>query len=230
MKGALFKNKINKGFIDRGINKFDKEKKKEYLERIEQEYDVYKSTGAINYMLLQEHITTWCRDKHKLNFSRFMNPHRVSLADIDIDFPPSKRQDVIDFVSNIEGLEFAEIITVNTVKLKGAIRDIGRGLGMELKDVDEISKAVKEFGGKETISDSYRNAYPELFSHVDRFIGTHVSMGSHPSGFMVSTYSLKDHIGTLYTKDSKYQVSSLNMKEVESLNYVKLDILGLKNI
>lgn len=256
---SVFKNKINKGFIDRGINKFDKEKKKEYLERIKQEYDVYKSTGAINYMLLQEHITTWCRDngiyfgysrgsvsgsliayllgitdmdsvKHKLNFSRFMNPHRVSLADIDIDFPPSKRQDVIDFVSNIEGLEFAEIITVNTVKLKGAIRDIGRGLGMELKDVDEISKAVKEFGGKETISDSYRNAYPELFSHVDRFIGTHVSMGSHPSGFMVSTYSLKDHIGTLYTKDSKYQVSSLNMKEVESLNYVKLDILGLKNI
>lgn len=255
----VFKDKINKGYLFRKINKKSKQEQEEYKKRINEEYDVYKSTGAIDYMLLQEYITSWCRNngimfgygrgsvngsliayllgitemdsiKHKLNFSRFMNPHRVSLADIDIDFPPSRRKEVIDFVSSIKGINFAEIITVNTVKLKGAIRDIGRALNMPLSEVDDIAGAVKEFEGKQSISDSYRQDYKELFYHVDRLVGTYVSMGSHPSGFVVSPISLKDNMGTMYTDKSKYQVTSLNMKEVESLKYVKLDILGLKNI
>ena len=160
----------------------------------------------------------------------FLNPDRISLADIDIDFPPSRRQDVIDYLSSLEGIDFAEIITLNTKALKGSIRIVGKGLEMDDNIVDEIAKSVQTFDGKDHVDKKYRNQYPELFEYVDLMNGVIESMGSHPSGFVVSPISLKDNVSTLYTKESKYPVTSVNMKELDGNNYVKLDILGLDNI
>lgn len=253
----VFKQKINEGFIKRGLNK--KENKQEYLDAIKEEFKVYKSTGSIDYMLLQKYIIDWCHDngiyqgygrgsvngsiiayilgitemdsiKHNLNFFRFLNPERVSLPDIDVDFPPSRRQDVIDFLATIEGIDFSEIVTINLSKLKNSIRDIGRGLGMPLNEVDTIAKEVETFGGKDRISEKTRKKYPELFHYVDLLMNTVVSVGSHPSGFLVSPVSIDQHVGTMTTKNSKYKVSQLNMKELDAKNYVKLDILGLMNM
>ena len=255
----VFKKKVNEGFVKRGFNKFPKEKKKIYLDRIAEEFEVYKITGTFDYMLLQAHILDWCHDndimqgygrgsvngsiiaymlgitemdsiKHGLNFFRFINPERVSLPDIDIDFPPSRRSEVIEFISSIEGIEFCEIITINSAKLKRAIRDLGKGLNMSLDEVDEIAKAVETFGTKEKINNKYREAYPELFAHVDRMSGCCVSVGAHPSGYIVSPISLDDHVGTMTTQKSIRKASQLNMKELDGKNYIKLDILGLINI
>jgi len=256
----VFKEKINIGIKQRGIDKFPKEKKEKYFERIRDEFDTYKKVGAIDYMLLQKNIIDWAHSKeiyqgygrgsvngsiiayllkitemdsikHKLNFFRFLNPERISLADIDVDFPPSRRQEVIDYVATIPNIHFAEIITFNTVALKGAIREIGRALGMELSIVDEVAKAVyKDENKNDTIDDYYKNKYPELFEYIDVIKGVIVSIGSHPSGFIVSPISLEDNIGLCFTKESKYAVTQINMKELDGLNYVKLDILGLDNI
>lgn len=256
----VFKEKINIGVVERGVNKFLPGKKQQYFERIREEFDTYKKVGAIDYMLLQKEVVDWAHEneiyqgygrgsvngsliayllkitemdsiKHKLNFFRFLNPERISLADIDLDWPPSKRQDVIDYVSTIPGIHFSEIITFNTVALKGAIREVGRALNMDLSVVDEIAKAVyKNDDRKDEIDASYRDKYPMLFKYVDLVQGVIVSIGSHPSGYVVSPISLEDNIGLCYTKESKYPVSQINMKELDGLNYVKLDILGLDNI
>ncbi|MDR6779558.1 DNA polymerase-3 subunit alpha [Paenibacillus peoriae] len=256
----VFKEKINIGVVERGINKFEAEKKRLYFKRIREEFDTYKKVGAIDYMLLQKDVVDWAHKneiyqgygrgsvngsliayllkitemdsiKHKLNFFRFLNPERISLADIDLDWPPSKRQDVIDYVSTIPGIYFSEIITFNTVALKGAIREVGRALNMDLSVVDGIAKAVfKNDDRKDEIDKQYRESYPDLFKYVDLVQGVIVSIGSHPSGYVVSPISLQDNIGLCYTKESKYPVSQINMKELDSLNYVKLDILGLDNI
>lgn len=114
--------------------------------------------------------------------------------------------------------------------LKGSIREVGRGLDMPLDEVDQIAKAVEIFGGKPHIDSKYKTRYPELFKYVEIMNGVIVSMGSHPSGFIVSPITLDDHVSTVYTKESKYRVTSINMKELDGENYVKLDILGLDNI
>ena len=253
------KERINEGFRERGIISFPKDKKKEYIERIHEEYDTYEKLDAIDYMLLQDNIIQWCYEneiypgygrgsvngsliayllkitemdsvKHNLNFFRFMNPDRISLADIDIDFPPSRRQEVIDYVASLADthkgkIYFAEIITYNTIADKGTIRDVGRALKMDSGLVDEIAKSVDN-----GTVDNYRAKYREMFEYVDLLNGTVKSMGSHPSGFIVSPTPLEGDISLIYTENSKYPVTAINMKELDGLNYVKLDILGLDNI
>jgi len=255
----VFQQKINEGVKKRGFDKFPSEKKKTYFDRIREEFDTYVKLNAVDYMLLQKNIIDWCHDndiyqgygrgsvngsliayvlgitemdsiKHNLNFFRFLNPDRISLPDIDIDFPPSRRQEVIDYLASLDGIDFAEIVTFNTKALKGSIRLVGKGLGMPLEEVDTIAKAVETFNGKDRIDESYRHKHPELFEYVDVMNGVIESMGSHPSGFIVSPIDLATNVSTLYTKESKYRVTAVNMKELDGENYVKLDVLGLANI
>ena len=255
----VFKEMINKGVEKRGIDKFPANKKKEYYDRIREELETYIKLDTVDYMLLQKNIIDWCHEneiyqgygrgsvngsliayvlgitemdsiKHKLNFFRFLNPDRISLPDIDIDFPPTRRQEVIDYLSSLKGVDFAEIITFNTKALKGSIRLVGKGLEMDLDLVDSIAKSVETFNGKDRIDDKIKNKYPEMFKYVDLLNGVVESIGSHPSGFVVSPIELSTNVSTVYTKESKYRVTSVNMKELDGENYVKLDILGLDNI
>lgn len=135
---------------------------------------------------------------------------------------------------DLPNVKTCEIITFNTIALKGAIRDIGRGLDMPLDEVDTIAKAVHEVAVDEekivTIDDSWRKKYPELFKYVDIVIGTIVSIGSHPSGVVVSDHDIASEFGLCYLKDDPYPVSCINMKELDSLNFTKQDALGLDNV
>lgn len=244
----VFKKKISEGAEKRKIDL--KEDRKRYYNRIEEEFKTYEKMGAVDYMLLQKNIIDWGKRngihhgygrgsvsgsliayllgitevdsvKYNLNFTRFLNPARVTAADIDVDYAPSERQDVIDYVASLDGVYFSEIITYNTLALKGSIREIGRAMKIPLNEVDEIAKNIEDQESK------YRKEYPELFKHVDVIHGVIKSVGSHPSGFLVSPIPLNTNIGTMYTNDSKYPVSLVNMKELEGKNYIKLDILGL---
>lgn len=248
-----FINKIKNGIKDRGLDNLSAQEKKEYNDRIKFELETYKALNAIDYILFQEDVISYGKSKgiypgpgrgsvsgsliafllgiteldsvkHGLNFVRFLNPSRVTLADIDVDYPPSRRQEIIDYVANKDGIYFSEIITFNTIALKGAIREVGRALKIDLKTIDEISDNVED---KEQY---YRDKYPKLFEYVDLLNGTTVSVGSHPSGFLVSPIPLDENVGLFYTSKSKYPVAQLNMKELDGACFVKLDILGLENV
>lgn len=155
----------------------------------------------------------------------FMNTERVSLADIDTDWQPNQREDVKDYVYSMKGLYCADIITFNTVALKGSIRDVARALEIDLSIVNDICENINDDN-----IESYREQYKELFEYVDIINGTVVSIGTHPCGQVVSPIPLDENMGLLTLATCKNPVTMLNMKEIDSLNYVKLDILGLDNI
>lgn len=243
--------KIADGIKWRGVDKLPNYQ--EYVDRIEYEMKAYIHNGAIDFMLLMEDIIAWCKTqdilvgygrgscngsviayllgitemdsiKHGLNFERFMNTERVSLSDIDTDFPPSRINEVKQYIFNKHGLYCSDIVTFNTIALKGAIRDVGRALQMPLDEVGNICNRV------EMDEAGCRKQYPDLFKYVDIVNGCVVSVGNHPCGLVVSPYSIDDRMGLFTTSTDDVPISQINMKEVDLQNYVKLDLLKLDTI
>ena len=248
---AVLRAKIADGVVWRGVDKLPNYQ--EYLDRIEYEMKAYVHNGAIDFMLLMEDIIAWCKTqdilvgygrgscngsviayllgitemdsiKHGLNFERFMNTERVSLSDIDTDFPPSRINEVKQYIFNKHGLYCSDIVTFNTIALKGAIRDVGRALEMPLDEVGQICNTVEQDETK------CRAKYPDLFKYVDIVNGCVVSVGNHPCGLVVSPHSIDDRMGLFTTSTDDVPISQINMKEVDLQNYVKLDLLKLDTI
>ena len=248
---AVLRAKIADGIVWRGVDNLPNYQ--EYLDRIEYEMKAYVHNGAIDFMLLMEDIIAWCKTrgilvgygrgscngsviayllgitemdsiKHGLNFERFMNTERVSLSDIDTDFPPSRINEVKQYIFNKHGLYCSDIVTFNTIALKGAIRDVGRALEMPLDEVGQICNTVEQD------EDKCRAQYPELFKYVDIVNGCVVSVGNHPCGLVVSPHSIDDRMGLFTTSTDDVPISQINMKEVDLQNYVKLDLLKLDTI
>ena len=238
------------------LKRYDRE---DLQKTLETEIEVYKKCKSIDFMLLETYMREWehkndiwCgpgrgsvsgsevayalgitdmdSKKFKLNYFRFMNPNRVSNCDIDTDYGGPDRDRVKEFLlrdkMNLPQIHTSEIITFNTIAEKGAIRDVGRALEIPLSEVGEICNAV----GPDGAPDSMRAKYPELFEYVDIVKGTIVSIGTHPSGVLVSDLDIESMVGMCSTAQSPYPVSMLNMKELDDLMYVKLDILGLDNV
>lgn len=251
----VFKEKILKGIKKRGIDKYDNFD--EYKKRIQYEFDTYKHNGAIDFMLLEEDYKSALKEqgvsfgysrgsisgsviayilgitevdsiKYNLNYERFMNKERVSLADVDTDWGKKDRYKVRQYLFNKKGLYCCDIITFNTIALKGAIKDIGRALGMSVDETQKISDAVYKNENKvDCIDEEYKEKYPELFKYVDIVKGTIVSIGNHPAGLVVSPYPVDEWFGLCSTKTNEHMISQINMKEIDGLSFVKLDVLGL---
>lgn len=221
--------------------------------RAAEELEVYKSTGAIDFMLLQTYLRDWEREngifcgpgrgsvsgsliayllgitqmdslKFDLNFFRFMNPSRVTNADIDTDYANADRDKVKYFLLhdklNLPQIKTAEIITFNTIALKGAIRDVGRAMQLQLSEVSSICSQIDG----DVIPVELRRRYSELFDYVDIVNGTIVSIGTHPSGVLVSDLPIEETVGLCTIASSDYPVSMINMKELDDLFYVKLNV------
>lgn len=230
---------------------------------IEEEFEVYEKTQSIDFMLLQTYLREWetahgiqCGYgrgsvsgsmiayilgitkmdslKFDLNFFRFMNPSRVTNADIDTDYSGKDRDIVKQFLlrdkMDLPEIRSAEIITFNTIAMKGAIKDVCRALDVPLDEAQQLSNAVFLDNKKWSIDEKWRKEYPEVFTYVDIVNGTIVSIGTHPSGVLISDLPIDEMVGLCSISTSDYPVSMINMKELDDLMYVKLDILGLDNI
>ena len=252
---GVLKKKIVEGIKNRGVNKYDN--LDEYKKKIQYELETYKHNNAIDFLLLEEDYKTALKNqgisygysrgsvsgsviayllgitevdsiKYNLNFERFMNKERVSLADVDTDWSKRDRHKVREYLFNKEGLYCCDIITFNTIALKGAIKDVGRALGMTVDETQAISNAVYLDENKhDQIDDFYIEKYPELFKYVDIVKGTIVSIGNHPAGLVVSPYPVDEWFGLCSTSTNENMISQINMKEIDGLNFVKLDVLGL---
>lgn len=234
-------------------NRYDKDNQL-LKQRIDLEMEAYKENNAFNLLLLEHDVKKFAREnnipygdsrgsiagsqvayimkitnsnalKHNYNFERFMNKERVSIADIDTDWHREKRYLIKEYLHNHKKYHTSEIITFNTIADKGAIRDVGRALEISLEEINQI---CKDFDNEDI--EKYKNKYSELFRLVDIIKGTIVSIGSHPAATICSPISLDDNIGLITLSTSKYPVSCLNMKEIDYLNFTKVDVLGLVNI
>ncbi len=236
----------------------------EELKRVvDEEFKVYQATKSIDFMLLQTYLREWEKEngiqcgygrgsvsgsmiayllgitqmdsmRFGLNFFRFMNPSRVTNADIDTDYSGKDRDTIKQFLlrdkMNLPSIQSAEIITFNTIALKGAIRDVCRALYKDKKEVNYLQVANHICKEVELREESVRKEYPEVFKYVDIVNGTIVSIGTHPSGVLISDLPIDQTVGLCSIATSDYPVSMINMKELDDLMYVKLDILGLDNI
>lgn len=165
--------------------------------------------------------------KNCAKIKKFINPDRISLADIDTDYGEADREKAREHLlldhMNSDRIKTSEIITFNTIATKGAIRDVARALGIDLQTVSTICNSLE---AGDVVPDSLRKKWPELFEYVDIVSGTIVSIGSHPCGVLISDRNIDEEVGLCTTSSSKYQVSCLYMKELDALNFVKLDELG----
>lgn len=132
-----------------------------------------------------------------------------------------------EYLFNKQGLSCCNIITFNTIKMRGAIKDVGRALAYSPAETQALCNMVYEEDKKELIPDEVREKHKRLFDYVDMLRGTVTSLGRHAAGLVVSPYDVEEEFGTLYISSSDKPISQINMKEIDSLNYVKLDILGL---
>lgn len=230
---------------------------------LENEFSVYQATKSIDFMLLQTYLREWEKEngiqcgygrgsvsgsmiayllgvtqmdslRFGLNFFRFMNPSRVTNADIDTDYSGKDRETVKQFLlrdkMNLPNIRSAEIITFNTIAMKGAIRDVCRALYKDRSDINYLQTANLICKEVELHESEIRKKYPEVFKYVDIVNGTIVSIGTHPSGVLISDLPIEQTVGLCSVSTSDYPVSMINMKELDDLMYVKLDILGLDNI
>lgn len=259
---AIFAQKVSDA-IDSHPYALKSHTREEIKAKVDEEMEVYKKTKSIDFMLLQTYLREWERDngiqcgygrgsvsgsmiayllgitqmdsiKFDLNFFRFMNPDRVTNADIDSDYSGVDRDKVKQFLlrdkMNLPKIKSAEIITFNTIALKGAVRDVCRALYKDDEYIDYMSLASNINKLSETDEYKAREQYPEVFEYVDIVNGTIVSVGTHPSGVLICDLPIEELVGLCSLSTSDYPVSMLNMKELDDLMYVKLDILGLDNI
>lgn len=190
-------------------------------------------SGSIVAYLLG--ITEMDSIRFNLNFFRFLSPDRVSNSDIDVDFYGPDREKVKDFLlrdkMGLPNIQTAEIITFNTIAMKGAIKDIARGMGFSVEEAQSICNELTQDEKKNDIpTEEQLKKYPKLFEYVNIVTGTVVSIGTHPSGVLITDRDIDENIGTCSISSTPYPVTDLYMKELDAQNYVKRDVLGLDNI
>lgn len=178
--------------------------------------------------------------RYSLIFERFLNPERVSMPDIDIDFCIERRGEVIDYVIEKYGKDcVSQIITFGTMKAKAAVRDVGRALNMSYADADRIAKAIP-FDLKMTI-DKALELNPELKAMYDSdesvakvldmsraLEGMPRHASTHAAGVVISKLPLDEYV-PLYMSD-KGIATQFNMTTIEELGLLKMDFLGLRNL
>ena len=178
--------------------------------------------------------------KYNLIFERFLNPERVSMPDIDIDFCIERRQEVIDYVVRKYGHDkVSQIITFGTLKAKAAVRDIARALDATYAEGDEIAKAIPNELGITIakaleVNQDLRRRYesePLVKQVLDLSMaleGLPRHASTHAAGIVISKMPLDEYV-PLYASD-KGVATQFNMTTIEELGLLKMDFLGLRNL
>src|SRR5712691_11407977 len=179
--------------------------------------------------------------QHELIFERFLNPERVSLPDIDIDFCMNRRGEVINYVTSKYGREnVAQIITFGTMAAKAAIKDVGRAMGVLYSEVDRIAKmvpptlnitleeAIKESPALQQVYDSDAQVR-ELLDTAKKLEGMVRNAGVHAAGVVISPRPLIELVPLHKTKNDEI-VTAFDMVAIEKMGLLKMDFLGLTTL
>ncbi|MDD5116248.1 MAG: DNA polymerase III subunit alpha [Candidatus Omnitrophica bacterium] len=179
--------------------------------------------------------------KYGLLFERFLNPERLGLPDIDIDFCYERRQEVIDYVTNKYGREnVAQIITFGTMQARGVIRDVGRVMSIPYADVDKIAKMIpaeldmtlkKAMESEPELGNLYKND-----PQITRLINTALSLEGlnrhasvHAAGVIIADKPLNNYMPLFKTGDDQV-TTGYSMEILEKIGLLKVDFLGLKTL
>ena len=244
----------------------------EYLEQLNYEMDMIRKMGFVDYFLIVSDfigyakgngipvgpgrgsaagsMVAYCLNitnvdpmEYGLYFERFLNPERVSMPDIDIDFCPRRRQEVIDYVKRKYGEDHvAQIVTFGTMAARGSVRDVGRVMGVPYGEVDALAKLIPSGPGALhiTLEDALRlskqlkDAYDENLN-TKKLIDTAMAIegmprntSTHAAGVVITRRPVVDYV-PLAANDGQ-PVTQYVMTTLEELGLLKMDFLGLRNL
>ncbi|WP_242877395.1 DNA polymerase III subunit alpha [Desulfosporosinus sp. BG] len=180
--------------------------------------------------------------RHDLLFERFLNPERISMPDIDIDFDPEGRERVIRYVTEKYGADkVCQIITFGTMGAKAAIRDGGRVLAIPLARVDKVAKAIPSDLGMTldkalSVSPDLARMVEEdeeikrLYSLARSLEGMTRHASTHAAGIVISKEPLMNYLPLQRTSSEDFVMTQFPMKAVEEIGLLKMDFLGLRNL
>lgn len=242
----------------------------EIRQRLDYELSVIEKTGFASYFLIVQDFVNWAKNngvvvgpgrgsaagslvsyviritdvdpiKFDLMFERFLNPDRISMPDIDMDFADVRRDDVLNYVSQKYGRDHvAQIITFGTMAARVAIRDVGRVLGLPYSYCDKIAKLIPMF----TTLDDAINQVEELkqlyegdpramnlINIAKKLEGVARHHSTHACGVLITPTPVTDHAPIQFASTSDASViSQYSLHPVEDLGLLKMDFLGLKNL
>lgn len=239
------------------------------LPRLQYELDVIKKTGFGDYFLLVREFAYQARNtgiqfgvrgsaagslvsycigitdvdpvEYGLTFERFLNPERISMPDVDMDFEDARRDEIIQYVTERFGRDrVAQIVTFGTLGAKAAIKDAGRVMGYTPQDTDRLTKCIPTLPGW-----SLKRAYKELpefrqiidnESQSKKLYDTALTVeglarncGVHAAGVVISQDPLVDYI-PLYRGNDGQAITAFEMGILEKIGMLKMDFLGLSNL
>lgn len=202
-----------------------------------------RGSAAGSFVSYLTNITNVDPIKYELLFERFLNPERVSMPDIDLDFADDRRGEVIDYVREKYGQEHvSQIITFGTMAARAAVRDAGRALGFPYTFCDSISKAIPQFTNFEQalsqpgeLKDMYDKdpQAKKLIDMAKKLEGVCRHASTHAAAVVITDLPLTDYVPLQLSSSSdgeKDTVTQYSMSAVESLGLLKMDFLGLKNL
>jgi DNA polymerase-3 subunit alpha len=240
-----------------------------YLERLEYELQVIRQMGYVDYFLIVWDFIKYARDngimvgpgrgsaagsiaayclgitgidplKYNLLFERFLNPERITMPDIDIDFCYERRQEVIDYVVRKYGKDrVAQIITFGTMAARAAIRDVGRALDIPYGDVDLIAKMIPfqlgmnidkalELNPELKLKYEDEERTKELIDTARLLEGMPRHASTHAAGVVISKDPITEYVPLQKNDDSV--TTQFTMGLLEELGLLKMDFLGLRTL
>ena len=261
LRALVFKG-LEKRLQGKNVNKM------QYTDRVNYELKVIDSMGYNDYFLIVWDFVKYARQKkylvgpgrgsaaaslvsyclgitnvdsieYDLVFERFLNPERISLPDIDMDLPDDKRDDIINYVTDLYGKDYvASICTFGTFQKKSAIRDTARALNIEGVLVDEIVKRTDDYTTIEEMMNhsedviniiSQNEQAKELVTIASQIEGLTKHVSTHAAGIIVGADKLVSHTALQPGLLDMYQ-TQYEAKDLESLGLLKIDFLGLRNL
>lgn len=244
--------------------------KQQYVDRLQYELDIIIQMGFTDYFLIVWDFIRYARSQdiyvgpgrgsaagslvayclgithidpiqNHLLFERFLNPDRISMPDVDTDFPDDRRDEVIQYVEELYGKDHvSHIVTFNTLQARQALRDVGRVMNVPLRVIDEI---VKLLGNKQkvTLSQAYEEnkmfriridkdkKLHELFELACAIEGLPRHTSLHAAGIVLSDQPIVN-VCPLIQIDSQMQATQFTAAYLEELGLIKMDFLGLRNL
>ncbi|MBI2200641.1 MAG: DNA polymerase III subunit alpha, partial [Armatimonadetes bacterium] len=240
----------------------------EKQQRLEYELSVIERMGYAPYFLIVQDFVNFARDRgilttvrgsaagslvlyslnvtdvdpiqYKLPFERFLNPQRVTMPDIDVDFMDSRRDEVIRYVMDKYGADqVAQIITFGTMGARQAVRDVGRVMGLPYGDVDRIAKLIPFNASLDEAvradPELHRSAQesPQLTRLLDlarKLEGVARHASTHAAGVIISRDPLTEHVPLQKATKGDLVMTQFDMIAVEKIGLLKMDFLGLANL
>jgi len=239
-------------------------------ERLDYELSVIAKMGWPSYFLIVADFINWAKDnkivvgpgrgsaagslvcyltgitnldpiKYDLLFERFLNPDRISMPDIDMDFADIRRGEVINYVEQKYGHDHvAQIITFGTMAARAAVRDVGRVLDEPYDYCDRISKSIPMFMKLDEairtvpeVRDMYNNeeAAKQILDYARRLEGVARHASTHACGVLITKNPLTEYVPIQYASSSDRSIiSQYSLHPIEDLGLLKMDFLGLKNL